>query len=477
MDRFAERFGLAETGLVYTVAHSGRTVWKSETMAAMLADARAAKFDVLLTGYADRWQRNLRRTLELVEDVLHPSGVALVMCDRRLVSSDPNDWDQMIGEAHEAERYSRRLSGRITDGYDAKYRRLADPGGFAPLGFRRTGEAKVLAIDPDTIGRVVHAFERYAENTLSIGDLAAELGMTEGGLTETLKNPLYNGWVRRKGEMQPAPWRDDPPVTDDLWERVAVIRAQRSAATGRRTPSGRVDLLRGILRCSCGRRIRSNGTVHGRLRKMHPETCSIWRAPMTMDARVWEGPIERQLSGLRFDEETIASVIAALSEPDDAPSGTGRARIERRMREAAMEHAAGRIEDEAYLSTMRALRAEAAAADERGAPEARVSPERARWYLTELGRLWRASTPRVRAEIVASIYATITVVGPEFVEIDLTPEAYANGLALALPESVPADGGIELARPTGVGRAISTSTRTIPIEGRDEWLAVAGLRR
>ncbi len=30
-----------------------------------------------------------------------------------------------------------------------------------------------------------------------------------------------------------------------------------------------------------------------------------------------------------------------------------------------------------------------------------------------------------------------------------------------------------MARPTGVGRAISTYT--IPIEGRDEWLAAAGL--
>jgi len=37
--------------------------------------------------------------------------------------------------------------------------------------------------------------------------------------------------------------------------------------------------------------------------------------------------------------------------------------------------------------------------------------------------------------------------------------------ALALPQK------IALARPTGVGRAISTYT--IPIEGRDEWLAAA----
>ena len=135
MDRFVERYGLVDTKIVYSVAQSGRTVWRSSTMADMLAAATAGSFDVLLTGYFDRWQRNLRRTLELVEDRLHPSGVAWVMCDRRLMSSDPRDWDQMVTEAHEAERYSRRLGERITDGYAAKFRRLADPGGRAPLGF------------------------------------------------------------------------------------------------------------------------------------------------------------------------------------------------------------------------------------------------------------------------------------------------------------------------------------------------------
>jgi hypothetical protein len=53
------------------------------------------------------------------------------------------------------------------------------------------------------------------------------------------------------------------------------------------------------------------------------------------------------------------------------------------------------------------------------------------------------------------------------VSVRLTPSAYARGLALALPEKV------EMARPTGVGRALATYE--IPIEGRDEWLA--GARR
>jgi hypothetical protein len=49
--------------------------------------------------------------------------------------------------------------------------------------------------------------------------------------------------------------------------------------------------------------------------------------------------------------------------------------------------------------------------------------------------------------------------------VRLTPEAYAHGLALALPEVV------VMARPTGVGRALTSYV--IPIEGRDEGLAAA----
>jgi DNA invertase Pin-like site-specific DNA recombinase len=97
-DRFIERHGLVDTGLVFQVAHSGTTVWRSATMTEMLAGAKAGNFDLLLAGYSDRWQRNLRRTLELLEDGLHPSGVALVMCDRRILSSDPHDWDELVAE-------------------------------------------------------------------------------------------------------------------------------------------------------------------------------------------------------------------------------------------------------------------------------------------------------------------------------------------------------------------------------------------
>ena len=91
--------------LEWRIAHSGRTVYRSPAMAAMLDAAATGAFDVLLVGYVSRWQRNLRQTLNLLEDVLHPAGVAVWFADEQILSSCERDWDQLVAEATDAERY------------------------------------------------------------------------------------------------------------------------------------------------------------------------------------------------------------------------------------------------------------------------------------------------------------------------------------------------------------------------------------
>ena len=77
-----------------------------------------------------------------------------------------------------------------------------------------------------------------------------------------------------------------------------------------------------------------------------------------------------------------------------------------------------------------------------------------------------AGLPADRAlEWLRALNDQITVAGRRILGVRLTPEAQTHGLALALPEKA------ELARPTGVGRALATYE--IPIESRDEWLAAA----
>ncbi len=399
-DRFIERHGLVDTGLTFQVAHSGTTVWRSPTMTEMLAEARAGAFDLLLAGYSDRWQRNLRRTLELLEDGLHPVGVALVMCDRRILSSDPHDWDELVAEAAGAERYSRRLGERITDGYAAKFDHHDDPGGHAALGFRRLPERPhTLEVDRATISIAVGLFERYALGNVSAKQLAGETGLDADRIRYILKNPLYNGWIRRhrgpNETRRPASWRSNPPVSDELWARVEEVRRAKTRGGGPKNWD-RVDLLGGLLECVCGRQLRNDGTfADGRHRKLHASPCEAWGRKARLGDATWEGPVLAQVAGISVDDVTMASVVAALGSKHQ-PVAIDRARLDRQIRELALEHAAGGLGDDTYLTRLKALREARDAITERTAPG--VPGQRAVEWLRTLGESLRRLMCRRRRQ-------------------------------------------------------------------------------
>jgi hypothetical protein len=126
-----------------------------------------------------------------------------------------------------------------------------------------------------------------------------------------------------------------------------------------------------------------------------------------------------------------------------------------------------RVATRLYLTRLKALREQRDAIVERMAPG--LPGHRAVEWLRALGESFQAAdVPKEKADLMHAIYERITVAGPEIVGVRLTAAAYAHGLALALPEKA------EMARPTGVGRAITTYS--IPIEGRDEWVAAARVR-
>jgi hypothetical protein len=76
-DHAIAKFGLSDTGLTWSPAESGSTVHESPAMRQMLEAAGAGRFDVLVVAYVARWQRNLRQTLNLLEDELHPARVCV----------------------------------------------------------------------------------------------------------------------------------------------------------------------------------------------------------------------------------------------------------------------------------------------------------------------------------------------------------------------------------------------------------------
>ena len=300
------------------------------------------------------------------------------------------------------------------------------------------------SIDPATIGTAVGLFDRYAVGTVSAKVLAAETGLEQSRIRCILMNPLYNGWVlRHRGKSavrRAAPWRSNPPVSDELWARVEEVRRSKTQGGGPRN-RGRVDLLAGLLECVCGRRIRSDGTfADGRHRKLHAEPCRAWGDKARLGDETWEFPILEQVSEIQLDDATIAAVVGALSSTE-RPIAIDRARLDRQIREVALAHAAEALSDDAYLARIAELRTQRTAL-ETTTPKG-VPAHRAVEWLRALGVTWKtADIPAAKADLLHAIYERITVAGSSIVSVRLTASAYAHGMALALPEVV-------MARPTG----------------------------
>ena len=176
-------------------------------------------------------------------------------------------------------------------------------------------------------------------------------------------------------------------------------------------------------------------------RKLHPKPCPGWGINARIPAETWEVPILAQLGGIELDDGVIARVVAALGSTV-RPVAIDRSRIERQMRELALDHVGGEISDETYLARLKRLRESLAEVEQTA--QVGVPADRAVEWLRALAETWQgADVPAEKSELLHAIYERIVVAGREFVSARLTPAAYAHGLALALPEVV------VKARPTG----------------------------
>ena len=435
-DRAISRLGLSDTGLLWRAAHSGRTVYRSVEMEAMLAAAVRGEFDVLLVGYVSRWQRNLHRTLELLEDKLHPVGVPVYFADEDILSSADRDWDQLIGEAQDAERSSRRLSRRIKEGYASKLTKERDPGGQPPFGFRRNA-AKLLEPDPVTVPAVIATYELSAGG-LPDRSVAERTGIGLYTVRGVLTSPLYAGRLR---DGTRAHW--DPLVPDALWETVRSARAQRATNTGRRADPRRPYAL-DMLHCgSCGKRLTGDTGYY-----RHREPCPLFVAARPLERRgrgrwnghayrkeLYEQVVEGLLGEMALGAGTLTGVVSALAGSGAGPDRRELDRIERDRTRATTRYLRDR--DSARLdATMRELDR---AADGARSPKTGtvIPPDVAVRYLQDLPGTWRTAAGGPGQQMLASaLFSRIEVLGLQEATIHLTDHAVRHGVASALPAEV-----------------------------------------
>ena len=429
------RLGLVDSGLDFSVARSGSTVYRDKTMRAAIDAARAGAFDVLVVAYVDRWQRNLRQTLNVLEDELHPVGVAVYFCDEELLSSSERNWDQLVDLAKAAESWLRRHRRRVQEGLAAKLASKRDPGGRPPYGFRRNA-AKLIEVDPERIDTAKGAFT-LALNGRTDREIAARLVLPLFTVRGILTSPLYVGRLRDGG---PANWA--PVVDVTTWNAVAQVRAARSRRTPGRPETRRTYLLP-MLEChGCGRRL-----VGDKDRYRHLDACQTFTAAAPQPERPVRGQHAR-IPGQSYDRDAFESLVPLVLERvrlgaadiaatvtlyhslgGPAPDRLALARIEHERERAATRFVRDR--DVGSLeSTMVRLDADERAAKVSVPPEL-LSPSEVRHYLENLPEWWAAVGPDDRKALAETLFAKIRVLGLRKAVIEPTPEAVARGLPQA----------------------------------------------
>jgi DNA invertase Pin-like site-specific DNA recombinase len=417
-----DRLGLVDTGIRWEVAHSGRTINRTEQWQEMIGQA-GKTYDVLLVGYVSRFTRSLETALS-ARRVLHESGAVLFFCDERILSSDERAWDAWIDEAHEAESYSRKLARRVREAYESKRVSKGVPGGNrAPYGLRRGEKGRSLAIDEATIGTVTLAYQLSADG-FTDRQVALRVGLKKTHVTEILTNPVYRGKLPR-GEQSAA----GDVIGTALWDKVQ----QRRASSARRHPgqgTRRVYPLSQLLQCHhCGKVL----TAHV-CRFRHLDACEAFKEARpknlrwatrgeSYDVEMYESIIPAILEHVATGADLLPEVMRELDhaeEPDQDTLG----RIQRE-REAAGRKVAFDRDMKALQATMDRLDAEEQEARQ---PKRRLpTRDEARERLSDLPSIWRTSGPEERQRLLRSLFERIEVMGVEEVRLFPTQEALDYG--------------------------------------------------
>lgn len=428
IEQSIERHALVDTGIGWSVAASGwKRAWLTPAWQEMLEAARQGRFDLLLVAYQSRFLRNVKMTLIVIEDELHPAGVAVYFIDERVLSSDPEHWHPLVDEALDAEQYSRRMAKRQREGHAAK-RRTGEPGGRPPYGFARAGEPPILVEIPERIARLRALYRQAAEGGTD-RQLAVEFGLRPSHVAELLTNPIYIGRLRDGN-------RRTPVIEDALWAQVADMRARHS----RRHPGPvtyRQYRWSGLLVCrSCGRRL----TGHCE-RYRHVDACEPFRRAQparlgdrrvkgdSYPADVYDAVASRALAHIVASAALIAEVEQAVDAAAPPASQFTLARIARDRRDATRRLDADR-DTATWLATMSRLDVEEVEAHATIAP--RPGPREVAQILADMAGLYTDATPQTQHRILQALFEQVEVLGSREVWLHPSLEAEERGWAAAM---------------------------------------------
>lgn len=232
---------------------SGTSVKKRENFLKMISDARAHKFDYIITKEISRFSRNTLDSIKYTRELLS-YGVGVFFQNDSINTLAGDAELRLTIMASIAQDEVRKLSERVRFGFKRAQENGVVLGQNNIYGYSKNGG--VLTVNESEAAVVETIFRRYSEGKLGLRRIAIDLEkegilspsgklFTYGTLYNIIRNPKYKGYYaghkytsldyrdNRKIKLKPDEWLvykdDDIPaiVTDELWDKANRLLDER----------------------------------------------------------------------------------------------------------------------------------------------------------------------------------------------------------------------------------------------------------
>lgn len=280
---------------------TGATTKHRDNFNRMIDDAKAGKFDFIITKELSRFARNTLDSIKYTRELLN-CGVGVLFQNDSINTIDGDGELRLTIMAGIAQDELRKLSSRVKFGHQQAIKNGVVLGNSRMFGYIK--KDKKLVIDEDEAPMVRELFELYATDMYSlkqIENIFWEKGyrnhngnkIAHTTLSNTIANPKYKGYyvgnkvkvidifTKKQKFLPPDQWvmyKDETGeivpaiVSEELWDAANAVLARRSAdVKARQNKCTHANLLTGKLYCSCcgAYYYRKDSTYKG-------HTCSRW---------------------------------------------------------------------------------------------------------------------------------------------------------------------------------------------------------
>lgn len=247
---------------------SGTSVGKREDFLRMVRDARAGRFDFIVTKEISRFSRNTLDSIQYTQELLR-CGVGVLFESDNINTLMPDAELRLTIMSSIAQDEVRRISERVKFGFRRAIENGVVLGNDRIWGYEKRDGRLTVKEDEAEIVRTI--FDLYANGRMGIRAIASCL--TSQGHKNTrgndfsfstirgiLCNPKYKGWYcgRKSGKVdyklktvkhfpedEWVMYRDEervpPIVSEELWDRANLILSKRSAKQRSAEKTGRQD--------------------------------------------------------------------------------------------------------------------------------------------------------------------------------------------------------------------------------------------